>query len=356
MSRLQKIVQIFIFLSIGAAYAAPIHQYQFIGTHNSYKQKTDANILEVIAEIKPEWYDELNYKHKPLTEQLDLGLRFFELDVFVDQKGGLYSHPFGPKLFELPLVYLGPEMDQAGFKVMHIPDVDFRSSAASLKNALDELKKFSDANPKHDPIFILLELKEEGVPDPFHLGFTVPEKWEENQLIELENLISNTLGRVNILTPGKVQGEFESLKLAILNRGWPNKEDLLGKFVFLLDNTYDDVILQRYLALEGFKDQRILFVSVQEEHSQAGFMKINEITKENFEQVKQLIKKNFLIRTRSDAGTIEARINDYSRFQIAKDSGAQLISTDFAYPNPDISEDFKIQFDSPSIYIRPRPL
>jgi hypothetical protein len=47
-------------------------------------------------------------------------------------------------------------------------------------------------------------------------------------------------------------------------------------------------------------------------------------------------RSTHIIRTRTDAGTIEARNNDYSRLNKALGSGAQILSTDYYKPDPAI--------------------
>jgi len=59
-----------------------------------------------------------------------------------------------------------------------------------------------------------------------------------------------------------------------------------------------------------------------------------------------LIQKNrntHMIRTRTDAGTIEARTNDYNRLNKALSTGAQILSTDYYQPDPKIGS-FVIPF------------
>ena len=41
------------------------------------------------------------------------------------------------------------------------------------------------------------------------------------------------------------------------------------------------------------------------------------------------LSNSFIIRTRSDAGTIQSRNNDYSKWESALKSNAQIISTDY---------------------------
>ena len=85
----------------------------------------------------------LDYRHQPLAEQFDSGVRQIELDVFADSKGGLYAHPAGE-------VDCGgassadPEfdpdgmMDKPGFKVMHMQDIDYRSTCEPFTACLSK--------------------------------------------------------------------------------------------------------------------------------------------------------------------------------------------------------------------------
>ena len=54
----------------------------------------------------------------------------------------------------------------------------------------------------------------------------------------------------------------------------------------------------------------------------------------SFDEIRSLVAEGFLVRTRADAGTVEARANDGSRRDKALASGAQLVSTDFPEPDP----------------------
>jgi hypothetical protein len=57
----------------------------------------------------------------------------------------------------------------------------------------------------------------------------------------------------------------------------------------------------------------------------------------NEEEIKELTK-DFIVRTRTDAGTLEARANDQSRKEAAIRSGAQIVSTDYYRPDLELSE------------------
>ena len=55
------------------------------------------------------------------------------------------------------------------------------------------------------------------------------------------------------------------------------------------------------------------------------------------QEIKDL-SNSYIIRTRTDAGTIEARNLDYNLFESAYESNAQIISTDYYRPDYTISD------------------
>src|SRR6266700_3101284 len=107
----------------------PINKIQVIGSHNSYKQAIDPALFRIIAQSDSAIASQIEYSHISLTDQLNLGLLNLEIDIYADQKGGKYAHPKG-------LEWGGPEsqnisydpqglMNEPGFKVFHIQDIDF---------------------------------------------------------------------------------------------------------------------------------------------------------------------------------------------------------------------------------------
>jgi len=71
-----------------------------------------------------------------------------EIDIYADEKGGKYAHPKGLDWVEgQPPFDPNGEMDQPGFKVFHIPDLDFRSLCLTFIDALKELRAWSISTP-----------------------------------------------------------------------------------------------------------------------------------------------------------------------------------------------------------------
>ena len=97
-----------------------------------------------------------------LTEELDDGARQLELDVYYDPQGGRFADPLGPRTLGQRLdAAVAAEFAKPGFKVMHIPDFDFRSTCIRFVACLQTVKAWSDAHPEHIPIVILINAKDD---------------------------------------------------------------------------------------------------------------------------------------------------------------------------------------------------
>ena len=58
-------------------------------------------------------------------------------------------------------------------------------------------------------------------------------------------------------------------------------------------------------------------------------------------EIQDSVKQGFLVRTRADADTVEARSGDTKRRETALASGAQYVSTDYYVPRTEFS-DYKV--------------
>ncbi|MDB4783509.1 phosphatidylinositol-specific phospholipase C1-like protein [Verrucomicrobiales bacterium] len=321
-----------------------INQIQLIGTHNSYHIALPEKNLKRIGIINRGLKDSLEYTHRPLTEQLQmLGVRHFELDVFADPKGGHYSRKKAPNLLGLNApVMFSKEMEKPGFKVLHDSAVDYLSTTPTLISALKEIKAWSEKTPSHVPIFILLEMKDKS---PVPLA-KKPVPFNRSLLEGVEKEILSVFKRERIISPDSVRGKFKTLRESILKRGWPSLDSARGKVMFGLDNggRIRDMYVAKNLSLQG----RLLFASVGENDPGAAFFKLNDPIRSHA-QIKRLVKSGFMVRTRADSDTQEARKNDTSRRDKALSSGAQFVSTDYPEPNEKFSQ-YRVQFSNNIIY------
>lgn len=283
--------------------------------------------MQVLDVMQPGQSAALDYSRTSLRDQLDrLGMRALELDLYADPQGGLYARPVSDRIAGQAPPPVNPVMLEPGFKILHSPDFDAGTVVPSLKVALGELKAWSGAHPRHEPVFVQLEMKSDS------FSALNPPAIDQPALLSLEAEIRAGLPASMLLTPDDVRGTFPTLRAAVTKRSWPSLAKSRGKFIFGLDN--EDAIRDQYLALSPNKDGqgRLIFVSVAPTHPAAAWMKRNEALT-SFDDIQTLVRAGFMVRTRADADRKEILSNTTKRRDAAFASGAQWISTDA--PEPD---------------------
>jgi hypothetical protein len=326
----------------------PINKIQVIGSHNSYKQAIDPALFKVFQQRDSISASKIDYEHVPLTAQLDMGLRNLEIDVYADEKGGKYAHPKGLSWAQGQAPYdSAGVMNIPGFKVLHIPDLDFRSDGLTLKDCLYKLKNWSEKHPDHAPVFITLEAKDQASKNP---ELTVPEKFTTQTFDELDKAIEDNLGKEHLITPDMVRGKYNTLENAVLHNNWPTFKAAKGKFLFILDD--NDSKRAIYIAGHPSLKGRILFANALPGTPEAATMILND---PNNPDIKRLVEKGYIIRTRADADTRQARANDKTDFIAACNSGAQIITTDYYKKSTHFKSDYEVSFEGGK-YVRVNPL
>lgn len=309
-----------------------INHIQVLGTHNSYKMRPHPELVNRLNSEMDGWSRNIDYEHRPLSEQLEeLGIRQFELDVYADTAGGLFSEPAGAQLVGDDEYINAEQMNQPGLKVLHGQDLDYRTTCMTLVSCITEIRDWSLANPQHLPIFILIEAKDGAMEDRGSIQFTQPIEFTSELLHGVDEEIRSVFEENHLITPDEVRGDFETLEEAVTQKGWPTLSDSRGKVMFALDNTGRHKEL--YLKGNPNLENRVLFVSSEPGEPTAGFIKINDVMEQG-EKIKEYVADGFLVRTRSDIPTEEARSGDTTRRDLALESGAQFISTDYAEVSP----------------------
>ena len=323
--------------AIEAADGPRIDQIQVIGSHNSYHIAPHPNVRGMLGQRAKAAAQALDYTHRSLAEQFDgLGIRQIELDVFADPDGGRYAEPMARKILKGLGKEPGPDpnlddrLKKPGFKVFHVQDIDYQTTVTTLLDGLHQVRDWSAAHPRHVPILVQLELKDE--PNPALP--TRPAPFGKAELDAIDAEIRSVFQPGQFLAPDDLRGSHETLPEAIKAEGWPSLEASRGKVIFALDNegAVRDLYLADHPALRG----RALFVSVAPDHPAAAWMKRNDPVR-GFDEIQRLVKAGFLVRTRADADTVQARKNDTTQRDKALASGAQFISTDYAEPRPELS-------------------
>jgi hypothetical protein len=312
--------------------AIKLNQIQVIGTHNSYHAGIAANESKLWQDKYADAFTGLDYQHQPLTQQFDSGVRQIELDIYADTKGGLYAHPSGPKMVAAAHLPADPDFDpngvmsKPGFKVMHVQDVDYRSTCQPFIGCLKEIREWSHAHPGHIPLFILVETKQ-GKPEG-NLHLTMPESFTSETFDALDAEIRSVFPANELITPDDVRGHHKTLNEAVLAGKWPTLAKARGKIVFLMDQkAVGPVYLAGHPALRG----RVIFTNADPGQPDAAFIERNDGPAAD---ISALVRQGYLIRARTDSDTKEARTNDTATRDAMIASGAQMLSTDYPIHEP----------------------
>lgn len=287
-----------------------LNEIQVLGSHNSYKLAMTAERFAALSAENPDTARSLEYTHEPLTAQLDLGIRKLELGVFYDPDGALFP---------------GRVRSGSAFPVLHVQNLDDRSSCPDLLTCLTEIKRWSEAHERHVPIFISFNAKDAAIDRP---GFIRPLPFDEDAWLAMDAEIRSVLG-ARLIEPAEVIGS-EGIR-------WPLLEAARGGYLAILDEggTKRATYAARW-------QERAMFANLPESEPGAAVLIVNDPI-ESFERIQTLVRQGFIVRTRADADTREARTNDTRRREAALASGAQLVSTDYYRPAAHFGTDYQVR-------------
>jgi hypothetical protein len=292
-----------------AAESLRLNEIQVLGSHNSYKLAMPAERYRELEEVNPETAASLFYWHLPLPEQLDLEIRKIELDVFYDPDGRLF----------------GGRASGSQFPVLHVQSLDDRSSCPDLVRCLELLRGWSDRHPSHVPIFISFNAKDDVIERP---GFVRPLPFGEDAWTAMDGELRTVLGE-KLIQPASVIGETGPV--------WPSLDQVRGSFVAILDEGGE----KRATYASRWRD-RAMFANLPEGEPGAAIMIVNDPVAQ-FDRIQRLVRGGFIVRTRADADTREARSGDTTRREKAFASGAQLVSTDYYLPATHFGTDYVVK-------------
>jgi hypothetical protein len=297
-----------------------------IGTHNSYKLPMPAATMAKLRAADPAMADTLDYGHRPLADQLDAGARQLEIDVNYDPQGGHYARGSDD-----------PRLMRPGFKVLHIPGIDNSSSCVLLTECLRIVRDWSVAHPRHVPILLMFNMKDE---QNGARGGIDALRFDAAAYDALDAEIRSVMTPADLVTPDDVQGRYSTLREAVLANNWPTLDASRGKFLFAMDEPPAKVAVYRgpRRSLEG----RVFFINTDEASPAAAYLTLNDPIRER-DRIRRDVAAGYLVRTRADANTREARANDTRPRDAALASGAQYISTDYLWPDPRFAGGYSVR-------------
>jgi len=323
-----------------ADHCVALNHIQVLGSHNSFHIRPLEPLWSALLDIS-EIFEAWEYTNLPLDEQFETqGIRQIELDVFADPEGGLFASRDARRVLGLDPASGLPELDEPGFKVLHIQDIDFETTCLTFVSCLTNLRTWSDQHPGHLPITVLVELKEDALPDLFGVHFAVPVPIGAAELDAVDAEIRSIFPPEQLITPDDVRQDRPTLEEAVLELGWPALAEARGKVLFLMDN--GGAKRAAYRAGRPSLEGRILFTNSTPGEADAAFVKENDPLADPI-RIPELVAAGYLVRTRADVDTVEARSGDTRQRDTALASGAQFVSTDFPEPNPAFRTGYEVR-------------
>ena len=266
-------------------------ELQVIATHNSYNLAPTWLQTEVIRLVEPSQAPALQYDHATLTEQLDAGIRSFELDA---------------------------RWDGEHFWSVHVPLVGNRATAPDLALGLEEIALWSARHPGHLPISIMVEVKD----DYTFLDPTLRD-FDAAAADALDALVEAQLGE-RLFSPDDLAGG-----------AWPTVGELRDRvLLYFGDNeTVRELSLDGHPGLEG----RSIFTSSKTGAADARFAIIDD---PRDPLLATALADGVIVRTRADADLATGA----EQRDAALASGAQIVSTDFPPSEPQKDTGYLVEF------------
>lgn len=277
------------------------NELSFIATHNSYETESVpayVKMCSAISNIVPNLMENgtgtLN--QQTLTDQLNCGIRSFELDVEISKA-----------------------FNKTSFYCMHSPVLDMTTTCYDFSLALKEICMWSDYNPNHLPITIMIEPKEKCVP----LGTITAYKAED--ATELDNFLRQNLGD-KLFTPSDMLRDYNSFSEMRQKDDWCKVSDMLGKIVVVYH--FSGTVTPQYIDIDPTIKTQAMFpamVAGCENSSYTAFIITNDAWRANETNKSIVADKKIIVRTRVDTHPSYSE----ERKAAAMQSCSQIMSTDF---------------------------
>jgi len=275
------------------------NEVAFLATHNSYQRLAteatkDFQLPFKILALGLKNFNKNDFVNDTLTMQFENGIRSIEIDVEAKETG-----------------------TQTTFTVMHKPVFDSATSCLDFATMLEEIVMWSNHNPGHLPISIIIEAKQDVAP------------LDELKIFGIEHadafdaLLKEKLGD-KLITPGEMLGSYETFKEMREDNSWMALNDMLGKIVVILHETK---MTEDYVARDDTLRTQAMFPSLlykQREREYASFI-IDNNPKKTIKRKDVFESGNYIVRTRADH---YPKLSE-ERYALAEKCGSQIITTDF---------------------------
>jgi hypothetical protein len=133
-----------------------------------------------------------------------------------------------------------------------------------------------------------------------------------------------------VLGPADVRGPAKTLRDAVTAGRWPRLDTARDQVLFVLDDK--GAKRDAYRAQVPDLADRSIFVDVPTADPDAAITIVNDPLGDG-DRIRELVADGFVVRTRADADTVQARTGDTTQRDAALASGAHYVSTDYVWPD-----------------------
>lgn len=291
------------------------NEISFLATHNSYQSEaTDAtkklykNLSELTLGLVAE--NKVEFKSETLTDQFNSGVRSIEIDIETFDRNG-----------------------EVSFTCMHSPYIDMTTTCYDFELAMKEISMWSDNNPDHLPITIIIE------PKTVILALEDMKGFNYDYAFELDGVLRETLGD-KLFTPADMLRDYESFGEMRKADGWCEVKDMLGKVLVLL---HDCGATQDYIDSDSSLKTQAMFPMLRENDAErdcASFILINNPEKLLKTESDIIGEKKLIVRTRADSYTSISE----EKAESALECKAHIVSTDYPPRTDNTDESYVFSF------------
>ena len=129
-----------------------------------------------------------------------------------------------------------------------------------------------------------------------------------------------------------MRGDAPTLVEAVATRGWPSLDAARGRIYILFD--VRSAVSEAYRAGHPSLRGRAMFGWYEDGDPDAVVQIVQDLLVDGA-RIRHWVEQGVIVRTRTDANTVEARTHDKRKADAAFASGAQAVSTDYYPGAPD---------------------
>lgn len=291
----------------------------FLATHNSYQSESTETTKKLYRNLSDLTFglvaaNKVDFVSETLTDQLNCGIRSLEIDIEVFDREGDIS-----------------------FTCMHSPNIEMTTTCYDFELAMKEIAMWSDNNPNHLPITVIIEPKEAFLP------LEDMKKFGIDYADEFDTALRETLGE-KLFTPADMLRDYASFGEMRKADDWCRVSDMLGKVVVLL---HECGTTEKYIRLDPSIKSQAMFPMLRYkdiERDCTSFILAND-PDELLEYEELAVENRIIMRTRTDSFTNVTPKN----LELAMASPAHIISTDFPPRTDNTADSYVVSFNGKTV-------